>query len=357
LRFSGTLSGAQTTHIYTEIADRPDPMLKWFAPLLLLAGKPEVLLRLLVAVLAGVVLFFGVWLISNIAVTFDTLKNPAIAAAYAVVLLLFFVVVGTVAWLRLRRLATPSPRTATRAQLQTPPLTTEIVGRRAKELAGKWDAESRRADRTARKPAERTTASPQIASAEAPQRASAPALATLTVTGPAYAGKTALIARLVDGSRTQSPDTSDVVGLTDAGPIDGDDRHVEALVAGAARSDGVLFVVDQDLRAPEVAALKRLLATGKPLYVVLNKADQFSAGDRDAILVSIRAKMPKGFAPGQVVAAAGAPAPVEREIEDARGAVRVELRRPSSDVAALVNLLSRAITPGMARPLRFERAS
>ncbi len=79
-------------------------MLKWFAPLLLFAGKPEVLIRLLVGVLAGVVLFFGVWLISNIAVTFDTLKNPAIAAAYGAVLLLFFVVVGMVAWLRLRAL-------------------------------------------------------------------------------------------------------------------------------------------------------------------------------------------------------------------------------------------------------------
>ena len=76
--------------------------------LLLLAGKPEVLLRLVVGVLAGAVLFFGVWLISNIAVTFDTLKNPYIAAAYGVVLLCFFVVVGMVAWLRLRRLASPA---------------------------------------------------------------------------------------------------------------------------------------------------------------------------------------------------------------------------------------------------------
>jgi hypothetical protein len=331
-------------------------MLKWFAPLLLFAGKPEVLLRLLIAVLAGVVLFFGVWLISNIAVTFDTLKNPTIAAAYAVVLLLFFVVVGTVAWLRLRRLTAPARRTAKLAEPQRPPLTTEIVSKRAKELANKWDAESRRADRAVRKPAERVGASPQIAPA-APPPASSPARAILTVTGPAYAGKTALIAMLVEGSRTQSPDTSELVRLSDAGPIDGDDRHIEALVARAAQSDGVLFVVDQDLRAPEVAAIKRLLATGKPIYVVLNKADQFTADDRDAIMVSIRAKMPKGFAPGHVVAAASAPTPVEREIEDARGAVRVESRRPSSDVASLVSLLSRVIAPGAECTLRFERAS
>jgi hypothetical protein len=331
-------------------------MLKWFAPLLLFAGKPEVLLRLLIAVVAGVVLFFGVWLLSNIAVTFDTLKNPAIAAAYAVVLLLFFIVVGTIAWLRLRRLAAPGPRAATLAEPERPPLTTEIVSKRAKELANKWDAESRRIDRTARKPAGRVAASPQVAPT-APPHANSSARAILTVTGPAYAGKTALIAMLVEGSCTEPSDASELVRLTDAGPIDGDDRHLEALAATAAQSDGVLFVVDQDLRAPEVAAIKRLLATGKPLCVVLNKADQFSASDRDAIMVSIRAKMPKGFAPGHVVAAAGAPAPVEREIEDARGAVRVELRRPSSDVAALINLLGRVVAPGGGRTLRFERAA
>lgn len=328
-------------------------MFKWFAPLLLLAGKPEVLIRLVVGILAGAVLFFGVWLISNIAVTFDTLKNPAIAAAYGAVLLLFFVVVGMVAWLRLRRLAAPAQRIAPRAAAELPPpLTTEMVGKRAKELAGKWDAESRRA---ARKPPERTGLAPAAAPPIELPPAPRPARATLVVTGPSYAGKTALIEMLVESSRARSPDTNDVVRLADAGAIDGDERHVEAVVA--AQSDGVLFVVDQDLRAPEAAAIKRFLAAGKPLYVVLNKADQFTASDRDAIMVSIRAKMPAGFAPGHVVAAAGAPAPVEREVEDARGAVRVELRRPSSDVAALTSLLTRVIAPGTGRTLRFEKAS
>jgi ABC-type transport system involved in multi-copper enzyme maturation permease subunit len=72
-------------------------MFKWFAPLLLLTGKPEVLIRLVVGVLAGAVLFFGVWLLSNIALTFDTLRNPYIAAAYGAVLFCFFVVVGMMA--------------------------------------------------------------------------------------------------------------------------------------------------------------------------------------------------------------------------------------------------------------------
>jgi len=129
------------------------------------------------------------------------------------------------------------------------------------------------------------------------------------------------------------------------------------LVADAAQSDGVFFVVDQDLRAPEVAAIKRLMAGRKALYVVLNKADQFNAADRDAILVSIRAKTPAGFDPGHIVSVAGAPIVVEREIEDARGAVRLELRRPQSDIAALMNLLSRIIRPSAGRALQFEAVS
>ena len=123
-------------------------MFKWFAPLLLFAGKPEVLIRLLVGVLAGAVLFFGVWLISNIALTFDTLKNPYIASAYGAVLLLFLVVVGMVAWLRLRRLSSPAKLVAQRVE-PARPLPDEIVSKRAKELSNKWAAESRPASRPA----------------------------------------------------------------------------------------------------------------------------------------------------------------------------------------------------------------
>jgi hypothetical protein len=325
-------------------------MLKWFAPLLLLAGKPEVLIRLVVGVLAGGVLFFGVWLISNIALTFDTLKNPYIAAAYGAVLFCFFLVVGMVTWLRLRRWASPAKLAPPRAEPELP-LPTEIVSKRAKELSNKWEAENRRA---VRQPIERIVPTPVPTE---PQRAAAPARAIFAVTGPAYTGKTALIGVLAEATSSHSADTGDIVRLIDAGPIDGDERHIAALVAKATLSDGVLFVVDQDLRAPEVAAIARFVATGKPLYVVFNKADQFNTTDRDAIMVSIRAKMPAGFALSHVVSAAAAPMPVEREVEDARGAVRVELRRPSKDVDALVKLLSRFVQPSAGRTLRFEAAS
>jgi hypothetical protein len=323
-------------------------MFRWFAPLLLFAAKPEVFVRVLVAALAAAVLFFGVWLISSIAVTFDTLKNPAVAVIYGAVLLIFFSGVTVVAWLRLRRLTAPPKAALPQPAPEVAPLPNEIVSKRAKELVGKWDTESR----TARKPAARVSVAPVPAPVAQP---AAQARATLIVTGPAYAGKTTLIQKLVEEGGVPSAATGDVVRLKEANATD-DERHLDALVASVKQSDGVLFVVDQDLRAPEVAAIKRFIATGKPLYLVLNKADQFSSGNRDAILLSIRAKMPARFPGTHVVSTAAAPMPVEREIEDARGAVRVEVRRPSSDVSALVNLLGHVLALGAERALRFESA-
>jgi hypothetical protein len=324
-------------------------MFRWFAPLLLFAAKPEVFVRVLVAALAAAVLFFGVWLISSIAVTFDTLKNPAVAVIYGAVLLIFFSGVTVVAWLRLRRLTAPPKAALPQPAPEVAPLPNEIVSKRAKELAGKWDAESR----TPRKPAARVSVAPAPAPVAQP---AAQARATLIVTGPAYAGKTTLIQKLVEGGSEPSAATCDVVRLKEGNSTDGDERHLDALVASVKQSDGVLFVVDQDLRAPEVAAIKRFIATGKPLYLVLNKADQFSSCSRDAILLSIRAKMPARFPAAHVVCVAAAPMPVEREVEDARGTVRVEVRRPSSDVSALVNLLGRVLALGAERALRFESA-
>jgi hypothetical protein len=323
-------------------------MFKWFAPLLLFAGKPEMLLRLVIAAIAGAVLFFGVWLISNIAVTFDTLKSPYIIATYGVVLLCFFIMVGSVSWLRLRRLSSPVARVSLPGKAPDIPLPTEIVTRRADEISRKWERVNQRAP-ASRKQA---IAPPPAAARAEPVPVGVPVRATLTVTGPAYSGKTALIDSLAHAGADPSG-AADTIRLDDAGPIDADERDLAAVLAKAAESDGVLFVVDQDLRAPEVAAIKRLMEIGKPLYLVLNKADQFNASDRDTILVSIRSKMPAGFSPAHAVSVSVAPSAVEREIQDARGAVRIEFRKPSPDLRALTNLLARVFPPRTGRQLHF----
>lgn len=326
-------------------------MFRWFAPLLLFVGKPEMMIRLVILVIAGAVLFFGVYLLSNIALTLDALKSPTIIAAYGLLLFCFFVGVGAVAWLRLRRLGAPPQTALSRPVAETAPLADDIISRRAERMSRAWQRGERRAAVLAK------PASPPSPSVAAPPVAPVPAgpstRAALLVTGPSYTGKTALIGALARSPGAGAAGASDLIRLVDGGPCEGD-RPLADLVARAGSCNGVLFVVDQDLRAPEVAAIKRFVGTAKPIYVVLNKTDQFSAADRDAILVSIRAKMPPKFPPGNVVSTAVAPSPVEREIEDARGAVRVELRRPSSDVAALTTLLRRVFPPAAGRVLRFE---
>lgn len=345
---------AQRIHIFdknpfAKNRDWTGAMLRWFAPLLVFAAKPDVVVRLATAAILCAILAFGVWLISNVALTVDTLKNPYIAATYGAVLFCFFVGVGSIAWFRLRRVSVPEQRRSL-TRTAEPPLPNEIVDRRATEIAKRWDRSGRRGAPPGKPTARVTTA----AAPAAPPPAALPARMTLAVTGPSYSGKSALIATLVQTTGAAPATTNDVVRLVDAGASDGDEPALAAVVAAAAKTDGVLFVVDQDLRAPEVAALDRLIATGKPLYLILNKADQFNAADRDTVLVSIRAKLAGKLAPANVVAVAGAPSPIEREIEDARGAVRVEVRRPGSDVRALTNLLNRAMPPAPGRALRYE---
>lgn len=323
-------------------------MLKWFAPLLVFAAKPELLLRAFILAVAGGILAFGVWLLSNVAVTFDELKNPYIATGYAAVLACFFIGVGTVTWLRVRRLvAVKRPHSAGPAP-EAPPLSNDMVSRRAATISKKWlrnagcDTEG----------GVRTALVPAIVPARSDD--SQALRGSLIVTGPAFSGKTALIATLVREA-SAGPDTDQrSVRLTDAGSIDGANSQLESLLADVPAVDGVLFVIDQDLRAPEAEAITRLIASGKPLCVVLNKADHFGTADRDAILLSIRAKMPAKFPRGRVISVAAVPGPVEREIEDARGSVRLELHRPPSDVKALTNLLGQVLAVPPGKSLKFE---
>ena len=83
-------------------------------------------------------------------------------------------------------------------------------------------------------------------------------------------------------------------------------RHrLAARVALAA--DLVLFVLDGDLTQPEAEALEQLLRLGKPLLLVVNRIDCWPAGERDALLASIRSRLPVGSRQLDLVAVSAAP--------------------------------------------------
>ena len=123
----------------------------------------------------------------------------------------------------------------------------------------------------------------------------------------------------------------DTPGLDEAG---GEYREALA-VEVAQRSDLVLFVVDGDLTDTELAALRALLARGRPVILVLNKKDLYSAQELERLLAALRRRTQGIVDPGHVVAVAAAPRPqVLVEVFD-DGVEHVSERPREPDVEAL----------------------
>ena len=97
----------------------------------------------------------------------------------------------------------------------------------------------------------------------------------------------------------------DTPGLDEAG---GEDREALAREV-AGRSDLVIFVLDSDITETERDALRSILSKGRPVLVVLNKADLYTQPECEALLQSIRRKTEGLIDPGHVIAAAAQPRP------------------------------------------------
>jgi small GTP-binding protein len=123
----------------------------------------------------------------------------------------------------------------------------------------------------------------------------------------------------------------DTPGLDEAG---GEDREALAKEV-AGRSDLVLFVVDGDITDTELAALRAVLAQGRPVIVVLNKSDLYTADERAALLQSIRSKTTGIIAADHIVSAAAEPRGQTVVVIDAEGGETTSTRAQLPDVAAL----------------------
>jgi small GTP-binding protein len=116
-------------------------------------------------------------------------------------------------------------------------------------------------------------------------------------------------------------------------------------IAAAARSrlaarvalgaDLVLLVIDSDLTAIDAEALDDLLASGKPLLLVLNRSDCWPEAERAALLASIVRRLPAGARHLRPLAVAAAP-------RQAR--LRPDGRVRSEPVAPRVEPLRRELT-------------
>jgi small GTP-binding protein len=123
----------------------------------------------------------------------------------------------------------------------------------------------------------------------------------------------------------------DTPGLDEAG---GEDREALAKEV-AGRSDLVIFVLDADITETELDALRRVLAQGRPVIVVLNKADLYTREELDALLASIRRKADGLVEPGHVLSAAAQPRPQILVEVGASGKETASERPRAPEIAAL----------------------
>ena len=116
--------------------------------------------------------------------------------------------------------------------------------------------------------------------------------------------------------------------------LSGEEREALAFdVAG--RSDLVIFVADGDLTSVEVDALRLLARAQRPVLLVLNKADRYSAQEREALLARLR-EHARGLVLAENVVAVMAQPFAQRVLQVQADGREVEIERAREvDVAAL----------------------
>ena len=148
--------------------------------------------------------------------------------------------------------------------------------------------------------------------------------------------------------------------LTDVPGIGGaEDGLAEVATDEARRADVVLFVCDSDLTRSEAAAIGSLLEFDKPLVIVLNKADRFTADEQAALMEKLLERVEA--IGGQLdrdhvvaVSAGGEVDVIERGAEGSEEGVR---RTRPADIGVLVVAINRMLAEeGASLDARRERA-
>ncbi|MEI7665562.1 MAG: DUF697 domain-containing protein [Synechococcaceae cyanobacterium ELA263] len=94
----------------------------------------------------------------------------------------------------------------------------------------------------------------------------------------------------------------------------------------ALGADLVLLVIDSDLSQSELEALDSLVASGKPLLLVLNRCDCWPAAELEALKASIRRRLPAAARHLEPIAVAAAPRRAQL-LSDGRVRSRLEAAR------------------------------
>ena len=120
----------------------------------------------------------------------------------------------------------------------------------------------------------------------------------------------------------------DTPGLNE---VDGAERARKARLA-AESADLILFVTDSDLNDPEFTALRELAGKHKPLILVFNQIDRYSAEDKTKLMEALNERVHQMIAREDIVEASANPAEREYVFQSADGTERTERRLPKPKV-------------------------
>jgi hypothetical protein len=120
--------------------------------------------------------------------------------------------------------------------------------------------------------------------------------------------------------------------------IQGEEREQLARQV-AERAELVLFVVDSDLTQTEISALRTITATHRPVILVLNKVDRYSAEEIAQLQTSLRQHTAGMVDAHNIVTAYADPAEQVVIREDAKGNEIESTRKPAANIAAVQSRL------------------
>jgi GTPase len=118
--------------------------------------------------------------------------------------------------------------------------------------------------------------------------------------------------------------------------IDGAERAAMARDA-ANQADLILFLTDSDLNEIECSALRELRASGRPIIMVINKADLYSKDEREKLRNKFIEELHGVIGPSDVVEAQADPREVEYIIVQPNGEEVSEKRKPRPKIEAVQN--------------------
>lgn len=132
---------------------------------------------------------------------------------------------------------------------------------------------------------------------------------------------------------------ADVPGSREAGG----EAHETLARDEALRAHAVVYLCTGDLNRQQADELRWLADFGKPLLLVLNKADQWSETERDQLLTQLRQRS-RGIASAVLAISAGGGERYQRQLADGRTETVERQRQPAID--PLLRALARLTAPG-----------